>query len=98
MKLFKQIALTAFLLTGIFCAVVYTSCQKDVCKGVTCLNNTQCSGGSCVCPPGIGGNNCEIIYRNLYAFSYKGVVNASGMYDSTHILIDSNSINNSLVF
>jgi len=98
MKLFKHIALTLFLVTGIFCAVLYTSCQKDVCKGVTCLNNTNCSGGSCICPPGIGGSNCQTIYRNLYAFSYKGVVTASSVNDTNHVIVDSNCVNNTLVF
>jgi hypothetical protein len=100
MKLLKPIALTIFLTLGIFCAILYTSCQKDACKGVTCLNKGICSGGSCYdCPNGIGGSNCQIIYRNLYNdFAYKGVVTASGKYDSTHSVVDSICVNNTLTF
>ena len=68
MKLIKQIVLSTLVALGIFCAVFYTSCSKDACKGVTCLNNGTCRGGSCTCvDSGTGGANCEIIYRQLYA-------------------------------
>jgi len=54
-------------------AVYYTSCSKDGCKGVTCLNGSSCSGGICgPCSNGVGGNNCQIIYRELYANTYSG--------------------------
>jgi hypothetical protein len=77
MKLIKLVALTAFITIGTLSAIVYTSCTKDACRGVTCLNKGTCTGGMCVCPgpadsSGIGGLNCEIVYRNLYAGNYKG--------------------------
>jgi hypothetical protein len=97
MKLFKQIALSAFFTLGIFFAILYTSCSKDGCKGVTCLNYATCSGGTCNCKSGIGGTNCEIIFRNLYAGAYEGVTNASGKLDTVRS-IDSNSLKNLLVF
>ena len=73
MRSLKHIALGAFLTISVFCAVIYTSCSKDACKAVTCLNFGTCNGGICKCKTGIGGNNCETIYRNLYANNYKGI-------------------------
>ena len=99
MRFIKQIAVSIVLTLAIFFGVVYTSCTKDACKGVTCLNNTTCSGGSCNCSakPGLGGSNCEIIYRNLYAFPYSGLAKANGNLDSLHA-VDSSLFKNTLVF
>jgi hypothetical protein len=75
MKPMKHIAITIFIAIGIFCTVWYSSCSKDACMGVTCLNFGTCSGGSCMCDTGTGGNNCEVVYRNIYASAgaYSGV-------------------------
>lgn len=98
MKSFKLIALSIFATLSLFCAVLYTSsCSKDGCKGVTCLNGGSCGGGVCSCTiPGTGGTNCEIIYSRIYAFTYKGNAVESGIDDTTNI--DINFVNNSLVF
>ena len=72
MKSIRLVALTAILTFAAFGAVLYSSCTKDDCKGVTCLNGGTCSGGTCTCKSGIGGNSCETIYRNSYANQYKG--------------------------
>ena len=73
MKVVKYIALCAFLAIGMFYVVVYSSsCNKDACKGVTCLNQGKCNGGNCTCDTGTGGSNCQTIYRELYANSYLG--------------------------
>lgn len=99
MKHIGQIAISFLLTAGIFCAVLYASCSKDACKGVTCINGGMCSSGACFCPkPGIGGNSCEIIYRNLYSYPYLGVVSATGNYDSLHTVTDSLCINQVLLF
>ncbi len=72
MKSFRLIALSALMTVGTFSTVVYTSCTKDECKGVTCQNGGTCSGGTCTCPSGVGGANCETIYRTGYTNTYKG--------------------------
>jgi len=72
MKSIKLVVLSTFLVLGVFWAVTNTSCTKDACKAVTCANGGSCGGGLCTCPKGIGGLNCEIIYRELYANTYKG--------------------------
>jgi hypothetical protein len=89
MKLFKQIALSAFLTLSAFCAILYSSCSKDGCKGVTCLNGGTCGGGICSCPTGLGGNNCQTVYRLLYANTYEGI--------ATYDIIRADT-NNTMVF
>jgi hypothetical protein len=84
----KQIAVTAILTVSAFCAVLYTSCSKDACKGVTCINNGTCSGGTCSCPSGAGGNNCQTIYRILYTMP-NGTYTGLGAKDTGSIAPDS---------
>lgn len=66
MRLIKQVALGSFLALGFYFAILYTSCTKDACKTVNCLNGGSCNGGTCTCDTGIGGTNCQTIYRVLY--------------------------------
>lgn len=72
MKSFKQIALGAALTIGAFSATLYTSCNQDECKDVVCQNGGTCTEGKCTCPSGVGGTNCETIYRTGYTNTYKG--------------------------
>ena len=67
MKLIKQVALGSLLALCAYCAIIYASCTKDSCKAVNCLNGGTCSGAICTCDSGIGGTNCQTIYRTLYA-------------------------------
>ena len=63
------------MVTGVTATAVYTSScskSKDACSGVTCQNSGSCKSGTCVCPAGIGGTNCETIYRTTYANIYAG--------------------------
>jgi len=94
MKSIKHIALSIVLTLSVFGAVLYTSCSKSACKAVTCLNNGTCSGGTCVCPSGIGGNNCETVYRKIYSGNYKGFATYT---DTNHVVIRTDT-NNSLTF
>jgi hypothetical protein len=70
MKSIKHIALSAFLTLSAFCAVVYTSCNKDACKGVVCQNGGTCSGGTCTCVTGYEGTNCETKSRDKFVKSW----------------------------
>jgi len=88
MKSIKLIALSLVMMLGVFCAVLYSSCQKNGCSGVTCLNEGSCGGGLCSCKTGIGGANCETIYRNFYVGTYTGNATYYTTIDST----DSNVI------
>lgn len=85
MKSNKYILLSAFVTVLILGSGLYSSCSKDVCKAVTCINGGTCSGGSCFCmQKGVGGLNCEIIYRDLYKNVYKG----TGANDTGKAYID----------
>ena len=70
MNFIKNVALSAFLTIGAFGAVMYTSCNKDECKDVTCLNGGTCSGGNCVCTTGYEGINCETAMRTKFIDSW----------------------------
>jgi hypothetical protein len=68
----KSIVLTAIVTVSSLGAVLYTSCSKDACKSVTCVNKGACVGGTCNCPSGIAGRLCETVVRQQYANTYKG--------------------------
>lgn len=60
----KTLFMTAILL---FSFAVLNSCENDTtdpappdpCESVYCLNGGACNNGSCVCPSGFEGTNCE---------------------------------------
>jgi hypothetical protein len=93
----KHIAISVLLAISVLSLVWYSSCSKDNCKSVNCLNDGTCSGGICVCDSGTGGNNCEVVYRVLYANTYTGFAtinfNVSDTTDKNHT-----DTNNTLVF
>jgi hypothetical protein len=93
MRSIKYIALSVFLALGVFFAVLYTSCSKDSCKTVTCLNGGSCGGGACMCPPGTGSTNCQTVYKTLYTNTYIGnAYYTSSIVDTNYIPhIDTNS-------
>ena len=94
MRSVKYMTLGVLLALALFGAATYvSSCSKDACKGVTCLNYGICNRGSCTCPDtGTGGTNCEIIYRLLYKNNYMGnAVITYSHFDS--LALDSGYIN-----
>ncbi|MFN0202192.1 MAG: hypothetical protein ACKVTZ_11765 [Bacteroidia bacterium] len=36
-----------------------TSCNRDACKEVSCMNGGFCNQGECLCPAGFEGEECE---------------------------------------
>lgn len=40
-------------------AILMAGCAKDPCKGLDCLNGGTCDNGTCLCPEGYEGVNCE---------------------------------------
>jgi len=88
MRLTRHIALSILFISGLFSAMFYTSCKTDNCHNTTCLHErnpakpTRCAGGVCNCEgktSGLGGNNCEIVYRDAYIGTYQG----SAVYTSS---------------
>lgn len=85
MKSIKLIALSAFLTIGAFCTVLYTSCSKDECKDVVCLNGGTCSGGTCVsCNAGYEGDRCETVSRDKFIKTWNAADDLTG--GSTHLV------------
>ena len=50
----KKLSFIALLLSFVLFAC------KDDCKDVNCLNGGGCSEGTCICPTGYSGTNCEV--------------------------------------
>lgn len=73
MKAIKNITLAAVSLAGVLGAVLYSSCAKNQCGAVFCVNKGTCKNGMCTCLPGTGGVNCETMYRKVYAGAYQGL-------------------------
>src|SRR4051812_28730932 len=91
MKSIKHIALGALLTISAFCAVLYTSCNKDKCKDVTCQNGGTCSDGNCTCVTGYEGTNCETKSRDKFVGTYAGSEICSVGTDAYSITLAANS-------
>ena len=72
MKLIKNIMLAGVAAMGIAGSVFYSSCVKDQCGAIQCINHGTCNNGQCRCLAGTGGANCQTIYRDAYLGFYKG--------------------------
>ncbi len=59
MRQTKVIFLTVVLTLMALGTVVYTSCRKDHCKTLNCLNGSVCQDGFCICPTGYTGTYCQ---------------------------------------
>ncbi len=83
-KTIKNILFAGALTLGAFGVVTYTSCTKDACKGVVCNNGGTCVSGSCSCPSGYEGTNCQNKTRDKFIGSWAGSdVCGSGTYTIT---------------
>ena len=91
MRSIKHIALGAILTLSAFCAVLYTSCSKDACKGVTCSNGGTCTGGNCACPTGYEGTSCQTLSRDKFVGTYIGTEICNVGTDNYSITLASNS-------
>ncbi|MBC7553484.1 MAG: hypothetical protein H7257_05855 [Taibaiella sp.] len=63
---FKTILVTAITTISAFGSVAYLSCNTDRCKTILCANRGICNGGSCTCPSGYEGTNCETETRKKF--------------------------------
>jgi hypothetical protein len=59
------VTLTAFL------SSVYFSCNRDKCKTIVCAHGGVCNEGSCICPSGYEGSNCETTSRDKFLGNWR---------------------------
>jgi hypothetical protein len=86
MKLIKNIMLAGVTALGISGSVFYSSCVKDQCGAMQCINHGICNNGQCRCLPGTAGANCQTIYRDAYKGFYKGQPPNDSSSVTTHAL------------
>jgi EGF-like domain len=82
MKKTQTIFVTAFLMLFIFAVTIYTSCKKDACKGVTCLNGGTCKDGKCTCPSGYSGVYCGTSVNAQYSGTWSGTDCSGDTYNA----------------
>jgi len=93
-----------FALLLLCMAFTVTSCGKgsktatviDKCLNVTCANGGVCDTGSCTCPTGYGGANCEIEERDLYVGNWTVIEKGSTTNEAQYTTSVSNGANTDL--
>lgn len=82
---FKSIVLSALGAIAAFSAVTSTSCEPDKCKAVVCAYGGVCKEGTCICPTGYEGYQCETItrdrYKGVWTVFEKGTRTLPAQYD-----------------
>ncbi len=84
---FKSILVSALLaLTTVF-SIAWFSCNRDKCKSIVCANHGVCNYGTCVCPSGFQGTNCETVSRLKFIGNWsvfeKGTITNAAQYPIT---------------
>ncbi len=57
MKHFITLSFSLFLMIGVL--LLSAGCEVDKCKNTVCLNGGACKDGTCICPTGYTGVNCD---------------------------------------
>ena len=85
----KAIIFSTLATVFVFIAVFNISCTQDKCKSITCSNGGVCNTGSCTCPTGYEGTNCESLSRDKFTGNWnvfeKGSASLAAQYP-IHIL------------
>lgn len=85
-RFIKTILLSALSTIVAFSAITYTSCTQDKCKSVVCSYGGVCSGGTCICPTGYEGVQCEYISRDKFLGVWQ-VVETGTITDIAHYTV-----------
>ena len=84
---FKTILISALAAFSVFSSITYISCNRDKCKTIVCANGGVCNSGTCVCPSGYQGSNCETVTRDKFLGNWqvfeKGSVTLAADYSIT---------------
>lgn len=72
MKAWKINLFGVALFLGILVTLIYTSCEKNVCNGVSCQHGGSCANGLCTCPEGYEGAQCQTLATDRYVGTYIG--------------------------
>lgn len=83
----KTIFISALITAFAFLSVAYVACNRDKCKTVVCANGGICNLGTCICPSGYEGAQCETITRNKFLGNWsvfeKGSITNASQYGVT---------------
>lgn len=89
-----------FVFIAIITTVINSSCERNVCNNVYCLNGGSCSGGTCLCPLGYEGPQCQTLSITRYLGTYVGYSNCTyngvpgtDVFDTANIEPDGVAIN-----
>lgn len=72
MKFWKHTLIAAATFLGVATTLVYTSCEKDSCLDLKCLNGGTCTDGYCRCPSGYEGPTCNERIVDKFLGTYVG--------------------------
>jgi hypothetical protein len=62
----KTIILSALGAVAAFGAVTFSACKPEKCKSIVCAYGGVCKEGTCICPTGYEGFQCETITRDKF--------------------------------
>jgi hypothetical protein len=96
MKFWRIRLLTALSFFGFIAIFLTTSCEKNVCDNVTCFNGGSCNMGTCRCPVGWEGPQCNFKSVDRFTGVYGGLTrcnNGAFIIDTAWITPDPNIIN-----
>jgi len=76
MKTIKLLILGIFAFSAMS---TFTSCMPDPCETVVCQNGGTCVEGTCECPDGYEGTNCETATVDKFVGTYTAVEVCNGI-------------------
>jgi len=83
----KRILTASVFAISVVLCFSYLSCNRDQCKTIVCSNGGVCNLGSCICPVGYEGSNCETVTRTKFLGNWevfeKGSVTNAAQYGIT---------------
>lgn len=72
MKTIKSTLIAVLAFLAISSTVFLNSCAKDPCNDLNCQNGASCNDGSCICPTGYEGAECDITAASKFVGKYSG--------------------------